>query len=113
MRSARDGKEHVSVRIQKEEYEGLRAYLLQLACSRTLENLRWELSNLPFEPYSAVRRQYRRVLREMNALRRSQGQEPIPVAWVPGRRRTVKTFSDVWPLPNTAGAWDLDEAAGG
>ena len=94
-RSQRDGKEHVSVRIQKEEFEGLRAYFLELACSRNIENLRWELSTIPFEPYSGVKRQFWKIIREMNGLRKTQGLEPLPLSAARMTRKVVKTFEDV------------------
>jgi len=108
-RSARDGREHVSVRIQREEFEGLRAYFLELAPRRNLENLRWELSNLPFEPYSGVKRQYARIVREMNVLRKSQGLEPALLSWLPARRKTVKTFEDLGPFVSQAAAGAREE----
>jgi hypothetical protein len=92
--SARDGKEHVSVRIQREEFEGLRAYFMGLACVRTVENLRWELSTIPFEPYSGIKRQLWAIIREMNGARRKQGLEPLPLSAARMVRKVVRTFED-------------------
>lgn len=57
-RSSNTGRDHVSVRIQKDEFLGLKAYFLDIACKRNVENLRWEYANLPFEPYRGVKKQY-------------------------------------------------------
>lgn len=96
-RSLRDGKNHLSVRIQKEEFEGLRAYFLQLACVRSIANLRWELGTVPFEPYSGVTRQLWKIVREMNGLRKTQGLKPLPMSAPRLVRKVVKTFEDVGP----------------
>lgn len=97
-RSLRDGKLHLSVRIQRHEFEGLRAYFMQLACSRSVENLRWELGTIPFEPYSGVKRQLWKLIREMNGLRKKQGLEPLPLSAARMVRKVVKTFEDRGPM---------------
>jgi hypothetical protein len=93
-RSSNTGRDHVSVRIQKEEFLGLKAYFLDLACKRTIENLRWEYAHLPFEPYRGVKKQYGEIARAVNAKRNTQGLDPVPLSALPARRRVVPTFLD-------------------
>lgn len=94
-RSSNTGRLHVSVRIQREEFLGLRAYFIDLACKRTVENLRWEYGHLPFEPYRGVKKQYGEIARAVNAKRKTQGLEPVPLSALPARRKVVPTFVDV------------------
>ena len=94
-RSSNTGRDHVSVRIQKDEFLGLKAYFLDIACKRTVENLRWEYAHLPFEPYRGVKKQYGEIARAVNAKRKSQGLAPVPLSALPSRRIVVSTFLDV------------------
>lgn len=99
-RSSNTGRDHVSVRIQKEEFLGLKTYFLDIACKRTGENLRWEYGHLPFEPYRGVKKQYGEIARAVNAKRRTQGLEPVPLSALPARRKVVPTFLDVDRFPH-------------
>lgn len=108
-RSLRDGREHVSVRIVEPEFEGLVGYFLQLATTRSERSLQWELSTLPFEPYTGIRRQYAALLRQVNALRQTQGLEALPQGWLPRRRVTVKTFEDEGFIAEPAGRVRVEE----
>jgi len=94
-RSSNTGRDHVSVRIQREEFLGLKAYFLDLSCKRSVENLRWEYGHLPFEPYRGVKKQYGEIARAVNAKRKTQGLPPVPLSSLPARRRVVPTFLDV------------------
>ena len=94
-RSSNTGRDHVSVRIQREEFFGLKAYFIDLACKRTVENLRWEYGHLPFEPYRGVKKQYGEIARSVNAKRKTQGLAPVPLSALPARRKVVSTFLDV------------------
>jgi hypothetical protein len=93
--SSQTGRLHVSVRIQREEFLGLKAYFLDIACKRTAGQLRWEYANLPFEPYRGVKRQYGEIARAVNAQRKTQRLEPVPLTALPRRRTVVPTFLDV------------------
>ncbi len=94
-RSSNTGRDHVSVRIQRDEFLGLKSYFLDLACKRTVENLRWEYAHLPFEPYRGVKKQYGEIARAVNAKRKTQGLEPVSLSALPARRAVVPTFLDV------------------
>jgi hypothetical protein len=97
-RSSNTGRDHVSVRIQKDEFLGLKAYFLDIACKRNVENLRWEYANLPFEPYRGVKKQYGEIARAVNAKRKTQALAPVPLSSLPARRKVVPTFLDVDPF---------------
>jgi len=94
-RSSNTGRDHVSVRIQKDEFLGLKAYFLDIACKRTVENLRWEYAHLPFEPYRGVKKQYGEIARAVNAKRKTQRLQAVPLSALPSRRKVVSTFLDV------------------
>lgn len=100
-RSSNTGRDHVSVRIQKDEFFGLKAYFLDIASKRSVENLRWEYANLPFEPYRGVKKQYGEIARAVNAKRKTQGLAPVPLSSLPARRKVVPTFLDVDPFAET------------
>lgn len=87
-----DRRWHPSVRIHPEAYRHLKAYLLSIACHRSVENLVGEFRRLRYEPYAPVRRQLLNLLRAVNRLRESAGFEPVPVSALRLRRRVVRPF---------------------
>lgn len=87
-----DGRMHPSVRIHPNEYGKLRAYLLELARRRSVENLSAVFAALPFEPYAPVRRQLLNLLRIVNRARKEAGFEPVPTSALRLRRRVVRPF---------------------
>ncbi len=92
-----DRKWHVSVRIHPAEYLKLKAYLLDLATRRSVENLTAEFQGIPFEPYAPVRRQFLNILRAVNRKRKEAGFELVPVEALRLRRRMLKPFGHVEP----------------
>lgn len=52
-----DRKWHVSVRIHPDEYRNLKAFLVEIATKRDVDQMSEVLANIPFEPYAPVRRQ--------------------------------------------------------
>lgn len=87
-----DGRLHPSVRIHPDEYRKLKAYLLDLALRRSVENLSVAFAAVRFERYAPVRRQLLNILRAVNRLREQAGFEPVPVAALRLRRRVVRAF---------------------
>jgi hypothetical protein len=59
-----------------------------------VENLALEFYRLPFEPYAPIRRQMLRLLRDVNAARKTAGFRAIPLEVLPLRRRVVKPFGE-------------------
>lgn len=93
----RDGKDHVSVRIHPDEYRRLKAYFLDIATHRSVENLTREFQRLPFEPYARVRKQYFTILKMVNEKRKQAGFEWVPFRALRLYRRTVKPFGEEPP----------------
>ncbi len=89
-----DGRMRVRVQIARERYRNLSAYLLSIACHRSVENLGRELWNVPFEPYAPIRRQLLNLLRLVNAKRQSAGYTKVPPTVLRYRREIVKPFED-------------------
>jgi len=86
---------HPHVRIEQQVYNGLKAYLLDLAKHRSAETLAAEFRALPFEPYAPIRRQLFNILRAVNRARRAAGFTPVPVSCLRLKRRIVKPFIEV------------------
>lgn len=84
----------VCVRIEREQYNVLKAAFLELAVRRPAERLGRMVATLPFEPYAPVRRQLLGLVRAVNRDRKAAGLEPLPYSCVRTRRRIVKTFAD-------------------
>ncbi|MBE7457165.1 MAG: hypothetical protein HS102_11110 [Planctomycetia bacterium] len=88
-----DGRLHPSVRIHPDEYRKLKAYLLDLALHRSVENLSAVFAAVRFERYAPVRRQLLNILRAVNRLREQAGFEPVPVSALRLQRRVVRAFA--------------------
>lgn len=84
--------ERVHVRIAEETYRDLRAYFLDLAVHRSVENLVAEFYGVPFEPYGPVKTQLFSILGEVNDLRRRAGFKRVPKSAVWLKRRYVRPF---------------------
>ena len=91
-RRGADGKHHAHVRIDREYYNDLKAYFLDMAPHRSAERLVREFWNVPFEPYAPVRRQYLNILRAVNRARKEAGFARLPMSVIPYKRRIVKPF---------------------
>lgn len=89
-----DEKWHAHVEIERRRYLELKAWMLELAAHRSVENLILAFYRLPFEPYAPVRRQLLNLLRAVNHARRKAGFRPVPIEVLPLRRRIVRPFGD-------------------
>ncbi|MCZ6652617.1 MAG: hypothetical protein O7D91_06270 [Planctomycetota bacterium] len=87
-----DRKWHPSVRIHPSDYLTLKAYFLNLATHRSVENLTTEFQRIPFEPYAPVRRQFLNILRAVNRERKKAGYEPVGLGALRLSRGPVKPF---------------------
>ena len=97
-----DRRFHVSVRIAPDEYLRLKAFFVDLACHRSVENLAGEFSRLSFEPYAPVRRQLLNIVRAVNRERQAAGFEAVPVSALRLRRRIVRPFVEALAERNAA-----------
>lgn len=87
-----DSKWHSHVAIDRERFKDLEAWFLNMAIHWSAERVALEFYRLPFEPYAPVRRQMLRLLRRVNAARKHAGQEMVPYAVLPLRRRVVRPY---------------------
>ena len=92
--STRTGRWHASVRIEREQYLRLRAYLLDIATKRSASALSEEFSTLRFEPFARVARQYLALLRQVNAKRRSAGLVELPSTCLRLHRKSIFPFGE-------------------
>lgn len=81
------------VRIEREQYNVLKATFLELALRRSSERLERMMATLPFEPYAPVRRQLLGLVRSVNAARKAAGLAPLPYDCVRMKRRIVRPFA--------------------
>lgn len=85
---------HACVRIERTEYEQLRAWLLDSACRRSVVALSAEFRAVRFVPYRPVRQQLLAIWRTVNRARKLAGYQPVPIECVPWRRSIVKPFGE-------------------
>jgi len=104
-----DGRWHASVRIHAEEYKCLKAFFLDLATHRSVEELAREFQLVRFAPFARVRRQMLNILRAVNRVTKEAGFEPVPVTAIRLHRRPVGVFGS-WP--KLAHRHDVPESCG-
>jgi hypothetical protein len=83
------------VEIDRNNYNALKAYFLDLAVHRSAANLAAEFAQVPFEPYAPVRRQLLNILRSVNRARKEAGYEQLPFSTLRYRRRIVRPFEPI------------------
>jgi hypothetical protein len=89
-----DGRFHASVMIHADAFSDLLALFKGLAVHRSAEALTQEFQSIRFSPFARVRRQYLRLLREVNELRKTAGFQPVPLSALNLRRMPVKVYAD-------------------
>jgi len=88
-----DGRWHASVRIHAEEYKGLKAFFLDVATRRSVEELAREFRIVRFAPFARVRRQMLNILRAVNRQRKLAGFDVVPTPALRMRRTPVQPFT--------------------
>lgn len=83
---------HAHVRIDRERYLDLRAYLSGCALHRSVDNLIIEFGRIPFAAFAPIRRQLFGLLRRVNKLRHLAGYDLVPVSALRLRRTSVKVY---------------------
>ena len=86
---------HASVRIERETYKRLKAYLADLGPRRSAEHMAGEFGMLNFEPYAPIRRQLLNLMRAVNRARKQAGFEPVPISCLRLKRRIYRPFDAV------------------
>ena len=87
----------VFVRLDRETYRDLRAYLLQLAVRHEFRGgreIEVEFHGLPVVPYQPVRRQLLAILKAVNRKRRQAGLSKLAPSCVPNALRIGSVFTD-------------------
>lgn len=79
------------VRIEREQYNLLKAYFSELALRRSAANLERMIATLPFEPYAGVYRQKWGLVRAVNEIRKAAGYDLITPE-LRRKRRLVRPF---------------------
>ena len=88
---------HACVRIDPRTYNELKAFFIDRACHRSVENLSDDFARVPFARFAPVRRQLLTIQRLVNESRSRVGYSPIPHAALRLRRRIEKPFVHVIP----------------
>ncbi|RUL83549.1 hypothetical protein [Tautonia sociabilis] len=89
---------HACVRIEREQYNLLKSYLVDLATRRSAATLESLFHGLPFEPYAPVREQLLAILRAVNRARKAAGFEPVSARCLRLRRRVLRPFVRAGPI---------------
>ena len=100
-----DAKWHSRVAIDGPTYKQLKAFFLDRAAHRSIENLTADFASVPYARYAPVRRQLFNILRAVNESRSRMGYKPLPYSVLKLRRRIYRPFE---PL-DECGA-DIDAA---
>jgi hypothetical protein len=99
-----DRRWHVSVRIHPERYRSLKAYLLEIATRRSVDQLVAEFAGLRFESYAPVRRQLIALLKAVNRTRKTAGLASVPFESLRMRRNIVRPFESSRERSSESGA---------
>lgn len=98
-RGERDPAWHSRVEIEKRTYRRLRAYFLNIAVQRSVDNLVRELRAIPYQPYAPIRQQLLALVRDINRRRRVSGAKgEVPYTSLNLKRIQVHPFG----LPEVA-----------
>ncbi len=91
---------HAHVRIDGPTYNQLKAFFLDRACHRSVENLAADFARIPFARYAPICRQLFNILRAVNAVRRKMGYAPTLHNALRLRRQPVAIYAEsAKPLP--------------
>lgn len=82
------------VRIEREEYKRVKAWMVDLACKRSADKLAGEFMGLRYIAYAPVRQQLLQIWRAVNRARKVAGYDRLPVECVRWKRPIVKPFGE-------------------
>lgn len=94
-RTGRDGRWHSSVRIEDNDYLGLKASLLEMANHQSTSQVVSCLNEVPYLRFAPVRRQLLSAVRQINKLRSNGRRIPISYRHVNLRRRVLRPFDEI------------------
>ena len=94
---------HACVRIAPATYKQLKAFFLDRACHRSVENLAGDFARVPYGRYAPIRRQLLTIHRAVNEARSRKRFAPVPTSALRLRRVIVRPFDqDIQPLATAA-----------
>ncbi len=93
------------VQLADDFYRELRGYLVNQAVHRSAARLAQEIYELPVEPFGPVQRQLRKILREVNAERKTAGMARVPGRAIPCRLRIVRLQDPIASLLTKVAYW--------
>ena len=91
---------HACVRIDPRTYKQLKAFFLDRACHRSVENLAGDFARVPYGRYAPIRRQLLTIHRAVNEARSRNGFAPVPPSALRLRRTIVRRFDKADPNPH-------------
>ena len=83
---------HACVRIDPQTYKELKAFFLDRANSRSVEQLAADFTRIPYTRFAPIRRQLLTIHRSVNKARTGTGQKEIPISALRLRREIVRPF---------------------
>ena len=92
-----DPKWRSCVRIDKPTYRQLKAFFLDRATHRSVDNLRADFARIPYARYAPIRRQLLTILRAVNKAREPMGYDPVPHSALMLRRTPIRVYEDEAP----------------
>jgi len=101
---------HPHVRIAKDAYQELRAYLLNIACHASHETMEKILITAPYEVYAPVRKQLLSIAEAVNQARKKARLAPITIERIRHKKRRVfQSFAVPSEKTQTALAEQLEQ----
>ncbi|MBK8270711.1 MAG: hypothetical protein IPK83_21355 [Planctomycetes bacterium] len=92
-RKGRGGRWHASVRIERDYFTDMKAWLIEWGLRRGSRSVEEEFAGLRHQPYAPIRRQLMEVWRAVNRVRHTAALEQVPIEAVPWKRRIVGPFA--------------------
>ncbi|MBX3438184.1 MAG: hypothetical protein KF861_11885 [Planctomycetaceae bacterium] len=86
---------HACVRIDNPTCKQLKAFFLDRACHRSVENLAIDFARVPYARYAPIRRQLLSILKAVNEARARTAYQPLPHSVLRLRRQIVQPFAEV------------------
>ncbi|WP_148075899.1 hypothetical protein [Bythopirellula goksoeyrii] len=113
-RPARGERDHAwrsRVEIEKRTYRRLRAYFLNIAPHRSVQNLAHELDAISYQPYAPVRQQLLALVRDINKVRKIAGVKlPVPYEVLNLKRVQIHPFAERNAESNESRVRDVEGA---
>ena len=87
-----DGRRHASVKMSAEAFGELQAHLMNICTHWSADLIAAEFGRIRFIPFARIRRQFLRLLGEVNTARQAAGFSAVPVTCLKLRRTIYRPF---------------------